>query len=149
MLLRRSEHGEGRRGTPKMPPRNGVARDKGSTMHTEKVAVYPASAASAAVASAHNRLMAYCKGQVEAFLDRCLELADERGFEPPKHRPRTPSEHLRWLVRYQVVGQDFTEIAADDPEHKGRKAVSNVVKQAAALIGLAPLREPSKGAREP
>jgi hypothetical protein len=99
-------------------------------------------------ASARRRLLAHAKSEIDSFLENGIRLAQQRGFVRPA-ASRCPSEHLRWLVRYQVVGQTFTEIARDDghidPEDSGRKAVAFGAKQAAALVGL-PLREPDGGA---
>jgi hypothetical protein len=97
---------------------------------------------------ARRRLRAIARRAVDDFIDRGVRLADERGFGEPKGG-RVPSQHLRWLVRRQVVGQNFTEIARSDghadPDGAGYKTVSNGAHQAAELIGL-PLRDPDQGA---
>jgi hypothetical protein len=99
-------------------------------------------------ARARERFRAMAIKQFDEFLAQRRQLAEARGFGRPPQR-KAPSQHLRWLVRRQVLGENYTEIAeADrraDPQVAGRKVVRNGVHQAAKLIGLN-LRERDRGA---
>lgn len=98
-----------------------------------------------------DELSALCREQVESFLDSVEDAVRERGLEDVPHHPQG-QRHLRWLVRYQVDGEGFTEIAGEDlpadPKGSGRKTVASGVRQAAKLVGLT-LRAPARGGRPP
>ena len=89
-------------------------------------------------AEAKRRLNAAYKEAREEFFASRERLARSRGFDKPS-RSRAEDRHLRWLVRYQVSGESFTDIARDltpeDPE-ASRKTVASGVKQGSKLIGL-------------
>jgi hypothetical protein len=95
-------------------------------------------------------MLAKFRSELGAFLDRVSLLAQERGFAPPSERLRDPLADLRYLVRYQVVRENATEIARSesraDPEGAGRHTVMAAVRRAAEVVGLT-LRERDPGAR--
>ena len=89
---------------------------------------------------ARNQIRGVFAHRLQRFLDRGIELALKRGYERATADPREPERHLRWLVRFQVVGETFTAIGKSlDTEHlkdKGRKTVANGVKSAARAISI-------------
>jgi len=64
-------------------------------------------------------------------------------YTPPK-KGKAAKQHYEWLARYQVAGEDFSEIGRAD--RKTRQAVEQAVKETAALIDLT-LRDPDPGGR--
>ena len=96
---------------------------------------------------AKRRITEQFHAELKTFLDGVEARASERGFVAAG-RSEAKDEHMHWLVRYQALGQKFTEIAATitpaDPE-ASRKTVSLGVQRASDLVGL-PLRERDRGA---
>ena len=76
-------------------------------------------------------------------------LRGERLFEAPPSQPRELERNLRWTIRFQVLGENFTEIARHDsmpdPEGSDRRTISYAAEKTAQLIGLH-LRERDLGA---
>ena len=59
-------------------------------------------------------------------------------------RDKLADHHFKWLVRYQLLGEDLNAIAG----RRGHATVSEAVRATASLVGLT-LRAPSKGGRPP
>jgi hypothetical protein len=80
---------------------------------------------------------------------RDADAAYAQGYERVVKRPSL-GEHVSWLVRYQLLGETFTDIARRerpaDAENSGRKSVTEAVRRAASLVGLT-LRAPDRGGR--
>ena len=89
---------------------------------------------------AEARIKQEFEAELAEYRQRVEELAERRGSKAP--RKRTPAEHFRWLVQYQIDGLSYAKIAE---EHgKRRTTVSEGVQSAAALIELS-LRPPKRG----
>jgi hypothetical protein len=89
----------------------------------------------------------------EPYVAEYLDLVDERakgaGLVRPS-RPREVHQQLRRLVRHQVIGLSFSDLAREEslaePEESGRKTIRDSVASAATLIGLT-RRDPDRGGR--
>ncbi len=96
------------------------------------------------------RMRAQFKAKLRAYCDEREQQAPQLGLVPAteapaaQKNPETFERHLEWLVRYQVLKDDFALIARE--ERTPHQAVQTAVKAAARLIGL-PLRERSRGGR--
>ena len=101
---------------------------------------------------ARNRLIAQAEKAIDVLLAEKTGVARSRSFKPPVNPPNRAAEDLRYLVRYQVIRENFTQIATRDrrakPAKSGRRTVEYAVKRAAKLVGLE-LRERDCGAAAP
>ena len=57
------------------------------------------------------------------------------GFKRVYPRPKE-EKHLRWLVRYQCLGEGLSAIAQGEDMKGGRKSIEDGVKTAAKRIGI-------------
>lgn len=69
------------------------------------------------------------------------------GYVPVRPKPSLHL-HMRWLVRYQLARESFSEIARTRGEETTRTAVTLAVRSLARLIGLA-LRPSQRGGARP
>jgi len=88
--------------------------------------------------------------KLREYLDERERLATMRGFVAAP-RPRKDENHLQWLVRYQVGGDSYVQIARleglDATGRGGGKTVELGVKEAAKRLDFGPLRQPDRGGR--
>ena len=100
-------------------------------------------------AKARKRILRRFKKRLDESLTEAAGLARERQFEKPPRQPRELDRNLRWVIRFQVIDENFTDIARHDsmpdPEGSARRKISDAVEKTAELIGLT-LRERDKGA---
>jgi len=100
--------------------------------------------------SASTRIQHTCAEELKRFFAERKRMAKKRGFVDVP-RPREQEQHLKFLVRYQVGGESYTDIARSlkhtDPAESGRKAVAEAVTAVAKRIGL-PVRLPAKGGHQ-
>jgi hypothetical protein len=87
-------------------------------------------------ANAARRISGAFSQALKAYIDKLDRAARERGNQrTPTKRERA---HFEWLVRFQVKGESFADIAAGLP-HITSKAVERAVRRTAKLVGI-PLR---------
>jgi len=88
---------------------------------------------------------AVLRAALVAFLDDAEAAIRDAGI---LHATDTRDEHARWLVRYQVLGESFTDIARSLPGHRdprrARQTVHNGVDAVAERLRLE-LRAPARG----
>jgi hypothetical protein len=89
---------------------------------------------------AEDRLMTECRRRIQLELAAVEAEAEQHGMvrAPVK---RTGDEHFAWLVRFQVQGESYAEIARS--VCKERQTVAEAIRKTAALVDL-PLRSPDR-----
>ena len=74
--------------------------------------------------------------RVSEYANLVADVAHVTGWEPSRAKPNT-TRHLRWLARFQVLGETVEAIAhAEEPEPLDRRSVERALKEMADLIGL-------------
>ena len=72
---------------------------------------------------------------VEAWFDEGEELAQQSGkLVADQALPRTPNEHMTWLLMHQISRRDYGDIATR--EGKQRQTVSKAVNETGTRLGL-------------
>ena len=90
------------------------------------------------IQDAEERLVAECRRAIRRDLQEVEAEAERRGMVRARVK-RTGLDHFEWLVRYQLRGESYAEIARS--VCKERQTVAEAIQKTAALIGL-PLRLP-------
>ena len=84
---------------------------------------------------ARRRIKGALDRQFGDWFNETLSTATERGYQSPPAAPRE-EDHVRWLVRYQVVGESPEKIFLDAQGIDSFQAIQSAVNKMADRIGL-------------
>ena len=81
-------------------------------------------------------LMEWAEQEIDRQLDEAKKACQDAGLKPTPKKKNDPSLHFRWLARFQVLGEGYSDIGKSEEPCVDRRSVDQAIKKTAALIGL-------------